>query len=65
MVATQRPDDRPADTDRTVTVVIEDTVFRVLHGAIKLGVPAHKNRKPVTREVSKKFRPNPCTVAVT
>jgi transposase InsO family protein len=33
---------------KTVTVVIEDTVFRVLHNDIELSTHARKNTKPVT-----------------
>jgi len=49
MVAKQRLYVGPTHAGKTVTVVIEDTVFRVLHSDIELGVHARKNRQPVTR----------------
>lgn len=49
MVAGQRLRVGRAHAGKTVTIVIEDTVFRVLHNDIELTTHARKNQKPVTK----------------
>jgi transposase InsO family protein len=49
MVAGQRLRIGRQHAGKTVTVVIDDTVFRVLHNDIELGTHARKNTKPVTQ----------------
>jgi len=48
MVAGQRLRIGRQHAGKTVTIVIEDTVFRVLHNDIELNTHARKNTKPVT-----------------
>lgn len=49
MVARQRLHVGASHAGKTVTVVIEDTLFRVLHNDVELRVLSRKNRTPVTR----------------
>jgi transposase InsO family protein len=49
MVAGQRLSVGRSHAGKTITIVIEDTVFRVLHGDIELSTHARTSDKPVTR----------------
>ncbi|MFE6052500.1 hypothetical protein ACFQ6N_17235 [Kitasatospora sp. NPDC056446] len=54
MVANQRLRVGASHAGKTVTIVIEDTVFRVLDGDVELSVHPRKTTGPISR-----FRPLP------
>ncbi|TDC73189.1 IS481 family transposase [Actinomadura sp. 7K507] len=49
MVARQRLRIGRAHAGKTVTIIIEDTVFRVLHNDIELGIHPRKNTEAITK----------------